>query len=345
MKKIEGNKLVALLISAAMVTVVLAACSIDYDKLNKGINDLGKALDGNSTVATAATVSEADTSVPMSTTEESATEETTPVPTATPTPTATPAPTAVPAAERVDFSDYTVDILSFTGNFEVTTEEFEESSHSEEDDEVLFATFAGSRMVVTSAGSDNIRDAINLIVDGFYKEAEGAYKRMADKAKAELTLNGVIEEPYAVNVDFEYMTNGRTFSVLMNYTVEGRAEDETMVVDFASFDMLTGQYITLATITNNPANFENSLRIELENAIKSRPVQSEEETEEDEPEVITPAADEFEKIFVGPTSVETQNHSYAMVYGVADGQIYSSVIEMDAYSDFFNRYGASVFLG
>ena len=345
MKKIEGNKLVAVLLSSAMVTVFLAACTVDYEKLNKGINDLGKAIDGNSTVATSATVSEADTSAPISTTEESVTEETTPVPTETATPSATPTPTPVPAADRVDFSDYSVDILSFSENFEVTTEEFEESSHSEEDDEVLFATFAGTRMVVTSAGSDNIRDAINLIVDGFYKEAEGAYKRMADKAKAELTLNGVIEEPYAVNVDFEYMTNGRTFSVLMSYTVEGRAEDETMVVDFASFDMLTGQYITPAVITYYPVNFENSLRIELENAIKSRPVQNEEENESTEPEAVTPAADEFERIFVGPTSVETQNHSYAMVYGIADGQIYSSVIEMDAYADFFNRYGASVFLG
>ena len=344
MKKIEGNKLVALLISASMVTVVLAACTVDYDKLNKGINDLGRAIDGKCTVETSATVTEADTSAPISATEESSAEETTPVPTGTATPSPTPTPTEAPAAERVDFSDYSVDILSYSENFEVTTEEFEESSHSEEDDEVLFATFAGTRMVVTSAGSDNIRDAINLIVDGFYKEAEGAYKRMADKAKAELTLNGVIEEPYAVNVDFEYMTNGRTFSVLMSYTVEGRAEDETMVVDFASFDMLTGQYITLATVTNYPVNFENSLRTELENAIKSRPAQGE-ATEEDEEEVTTPSADEFEKIFVGPTSVETQNHSYAMVYGIADGQIYSSVIEMDAYADFFNRYGASVFLG
>ena len=344
MKKIEGNKLVALLISASMVTVVLAACTVDYDKLNKGINDLGRAIDGKSTVETSATVTEADTSAPISATEESSAEETTPVPTGTATPSPTPTPTEAPAAERVDFSDYSVDILSYSENFEVTTEDFEESSHSEEDDEIVFATFAGTRMVVTEAGSDNIRDAINLIVDGFYKEAEGAYKRMADKAKAELTLNGVIEEPYAVNVDFEYMTNGRTLSVLMSYTVEGRAEDETMVVDFASFDMLTGQYITLATVTNYPVNFENSLRTELENAIKSRPAQGE-ATEEDEEEVTTPSADEFEKIFVGPTSVETQNHSYAMVYGIADGQIYSSVIEMDAYADFFNRYGASVFLG
>ena len=343
MKKIEGNKLVAVLLSAAMVTVVLAACTVDYDKLNKGINDLGKALDGNSTVATSATVSEADTSAPMSTTDESETEETTPVPTGTATPSATPTPTEVPAAERVDFSEYTDNIVA--DDFTVTTEEFEESSHSEDDEEILFATFTGTRMVVTEAGSDNIRDAINLIVDGFYKEAEGAYQRMAAKAKAELSLNGVIEEPYAVKVDFEYMTNGRALSVLMSYTVEGRAEDETMVVDFASFDMLTGQYITPATITNYPVNFENSLRIELENAIKSRPVQNEEENESTEPEAVTPAADEFERIFVGPTSVETQNHSYAMVYGIADGQIYSSVIEMDAYADFFNRYGASVFLG
>ena len=42
MKKIEGNKLVALLISAGMVTTVLAACSIDYDEFGAGINDLGK---------------------------------------------------------------------------------------------------------------------------------------------------------------------------------------------------------------------------------------------------------------------------------------------------------------
>ena len=147
MKKIEGNKLVAVLLSAAMVTVVLAACTVDYDKLNKGINDLGKALDGNSTVATSATVSEADTSAPMSTTDESETEETTPVPTGTATPSATPTPTEVPAAERVDFSEYTDNIVA--DDFTVTTEEFEESSHSEEDDEVLFATFAGTRMAST----------------------------------------------------------------------------------------------------------------------------------------------------------------------------------------------------
>ena len=270
MKKIEGNKLVALLISAAMVTVVLAACTVDYDKLNKGINDLGKAIDGKSTVETSATVSEADTSAPITTTEEEPTEETTPVPTGTATPTPTP---TVPAPERVDFSDYVDNIVA--DDFTVTTEDFEESSYSEDEEEVLFATFTGTRMVVTEAGSDNIRDAINIIVDGFYKEAEGAYQRMAAKAKAELAINGVVEEPYAVKVDFEYMTNGRALSVLMNYTVEGRAEDETMVVDFASFDMLTGQYITLATVTNYPVNFENSLRTELENAIKSRPVQNE----------------------------------------------------------------------
>ena len=41
MKKMEGNKITALVISAVMVTTVLAACSIDTDKLSEGISDLG----------------------------------------------------------------------------------------------------------------------------------------------------------------------------------------------------------------------------------------------------------------------------------------------------------------
>ena len=44
MKKMEGNNITALVISAVMVTTVLAACSIDTDKLSEGISDLGNAF-------------------------------------------------------------------------------------------------------------------------------------------------------------------------------------------------------------------------------------------------------------------------------------------------------------
>ena len=44
MKKLEGNKLVALLISAGMATTLLAACSINTDELGQGITDLGNAF-------------------------------------------------------------------------------------------------------------------------------------------------------------------------------------------------------------------------------------------------------------------------------------------------------------
>ena len=44
MKKIQRNKLVALLLSAGMTASLLAACSIDTGELSQGINDLGNAF-------------------------------------------------------------------------------------------------------------------------------------------------------------------------------------------------------------------------------------------------------------------------------------------------------------
>ena len=111
MKKIEGNKLVALLLSAGMVTALLAACTINTDELGEGISDLGNAF----TVQT-----EKPTETEMTVTEATETSaETTPeeteAPTPTATPTATPSPTPMP--QRVDFSDYTEVDLNF-GRFQ-----------------------------------------------------------------------------------------------------------------------------------------------------------------------------------------------------------------------------------
>ena len=222
MKKMEGNKITALVISAVMVTTVLAACSIDTDKLSEGISDLGNVFISESEEETEPESDPVITEVTEESTEVTKPSETEATP--TPVPTATPTITPTPNPQRVDFSEYTTEILSFSGNFEVTTESFEESMHSEEDEQVVFATFAGKRAVVTDASSESIREAINIVVDGFYAEAEGAYTRMTAKAKAEYTLTGVVEEPYAVNVDIGYLSNGRVLSLLMRYDVTGAGE-------------------------------------------------------------------------------------------------------------------------
>ena len=145
MKKLEGNKLVALLISAGMVTTFLAACSVDPDALGKGISALGNAFE---TQAPAQTTEEKPTETESQ--ETSATAETTETTAATPTatPTATPSPTPLP--ERVDFSDYTE--IDLTDSFKVTLEDFGESSHSD-DDKVQFAQFYGNILVVTEASN------------------------------------------------------------------------------------------------------------------------------------------------------------------------------------------------
>ena len=354
MKKLEGNKLVALLISAGMAVTLLAACSINTDELEQGIYDLGNAF-------TSQTVTETEKeTVPVTTTEsEETTVETTTEPTATPTPTPTPTatPSPTPLPQRVDFSDYTDIDLSDT--FTVTVEDFGEKTYSDDNKELL-ATFEGNRLVVTKAANKTIGDSINLLVDGFYTEAEGAYSRAVAKAKTEYNLTGVIENPSAVTVDFEYATNGRALSVLMIYEVKGVETDETTVIDFASFDMLSGQYINFASISKDPAGLEDALRRGLENSLKIQPtptptpsivpvrpqetVETTEVVEEIEAKKI-PSAYEFEALYFAPgTEVsDAQNNAFATVYGIYDGTVYSTVIDINAYADLLNRYGASLF--
>ena len=186
MKKLEGNKLVALLLSAGMATSLLAACSVNTDQLGQGISDLGNAF--NTTATEAPAVTETSAAASSEETSGETSEETTAETTPAATPTATPSPTPLP--QRVDFSDYTE--IDLTDSFEVTVEEFEESAHSD-DDTVEFATFEGNRLVVTDADNETARDAINLVVDGFYAEAEGAYQNVVAQIKSEYLTTGVVE--------------------------------------------------------------------------------------------------------------------------------------------------------
>lgn len=369
MKKLDGNKLVAVLLSAGMATTFFAACSINTSELGKGISELGNAFE-----TTQATQETKETETPE-TTETSAvetTEETTAAPTATPT--ATPSPTPLP--ERVDFSEYTE--IDLTDSFKVTTEEFAESAHSD-DDKTQFATFTGTRLVVTEASNETARDAINLVVDGFYQEALGNYQRVVAQTKTEFLTNGVIEKEGAVAVNFEYVTNGRTLSVLMIYTVN-TGNENSRTVDFATFDMLTGHYVTLGSVVSDTAGLEKACRTALADAVKAAalaavqptvtptpspaptttttgtgtgttttttaPAPTETETtpaptvNEDE----LPKADDFEWIYIAPTVSETEGVHKATIFGLAkDGVIYQADVEIDAYAGYFNRYGTSVF--
>ena len=360
MKRLEGNKLVALVLSAGMITTVLAACSINTDELGRGINELGNAF----VTETEATETQASgtESTETSATETSATEETTAAaPTATPT--ATPSPTPLP--ERVDFSDYTE--IDLTDNFKVTVEEFEESAHSD-DDKVQFATFFGNRLVVTDAQNETARDAINIVVDGFYQEALGSYQKVVAKAKTEYMTSGVVETEGSVFVNFEYVSNGRALSILMIYTVNG-SDGNSRTVDYATFDMLTGHYVTMSSIVSDQAGLEKACKGALADAVKKAALQAAAPTATPTPtpaagtttttvptttptettvEAINeddlPKADDFEVIYIAPAASETEGVHKATVFGLAkDGVIYQADIEIDAYAGYFNRYGTSVF--
>ena len=363
MKKLEGNKLVALLLSAGMATSLLAACSVNTDQLGQGISDLGNAF---TTTAATAAPAPTETSATASSDETGVTEiteETTAETTPAATPTATPSPTPLP--QRVDFSDYTD--IDLTDTFTVTVEEFEESAHSD-DDTVEFAVFTGNRLVVTDADNETARDAINLVVDGFYAEAEGAYQNVVAQLKSEYLTNGVIENSGSVFVNFEYVSNGRALSVLMVYAVSiGDKTDRK--VDFATFDMLTGHYVTMNSIVTDTDGLERAMKTALADAIKAKaleavqptvtatptptpatvttttaPTTAETTTVETINEDDLPKASDFDVIYIAPTVSETEGVHMVTVIGIAkDGIIYEADVEIDSYADLFNRYGASVF--
>lgn len=344
MMRIEGNKLVALLISAGMATTFLAACSINTDKLGEGISELGNAFVTESeTEATVTETTEASTELTTTT----VTEETT---AAVPTVSATPSPTPLP--QRVDFSNVTD--IDLNDTFTVSSEAFSESSFAD-GTEILLAKFEGTRFVVTKATNETVMKSVNLIIDGFYNEAAGAYSRVYSKAKAEYDLKRSIEAPYNVLVDFQYTTNGRALSVLMVYEVSGGEAEKTTVVDFASFDMLSGQYITFNSTCKDPKGLESALRAGLANSLKIQPKPAETEASAAASETsettaaqtpATPEADDFDAIYLapGPSTTDNARNSFATLYGVAGGQVYSTVIDMNAYAGFLNRYGTSLYI-
>ena len=142
----------------------------------------------------------------------------------------------------------------------------------------------------------------------------------------------------------------------MVYEVSGGGAEKTTVVDFASFDMISGQYITFNSVCKDPAGLENALRAGLANSLKIQPKSSETEIVGDATVTTvettaaapadTPEAEDFEAIYLapGPATTDAARNTFATLYGVVDGKVYSAVIDMNAYANFLNRYGTSLYI-
>ena len=85
------------------------------------------------------------------------------------------------------------------------------------------------------------------------------------------------------------------------------------VIDFASFDMLSGQYITFNSVCKDPKGLESALRAGLANSLKIQPKPAETDAAEATAETTaaqtadTPEAADFDAIYLAPGPATTDN--------------------------------------
>ena len=357
--KVRSRRVLALGIILAMLLTLVTACNIDYEGLSEGLNDLGNAVSGyNPTPATPDSTESATESATESSSEETTektesssttTEETTsetsetseteetssseatetaPSESSSTTettvdeniPTPTPTPTTHPTNERVDFSYLTSSSIS--ENFVVDSETFSESVDTEDNQHL--AVFTGKRVLVSKAGSENVSEAINLILDSFYQEAVGLYSRYAGEAKASYGLSGTVDTVYNVEVNFDYSYNKRVLSVVMSYKVTAGNKVIAEKEEFSSFDMLTGQYVTLASVANDFEGLQNALRSKL---AKNEPIAR---------------ASAITDLYVAAQQPGAQTATIE-IYGMYNGKRYHTTGDMNEYAQYLNRYGKIIF--
>ena len=231
----------------------------------------------------------------------------------------TPTPTPHPSNERVDFSNLTNSKLA--DNFTVDTEEFSESVEA---DQKAMAIFSGKRMLVSKAESDNVTQSVNLILDSFYQEAAGLYSRYSGEAKAAYNLSGTIDTVYTVEVNYDYSFNKRILSVIMSYKVTAGKAVLASSEEFASFDMLTGQYITLASVASDMTGLENALKVKLANnttGVKAGLI-----------------SDLY--VMVQHPGAQTAT---VEIYGTYNGERIHTTGDMNEYAQYLNRFGKLVY--
>lgn len=310
--------------------VFVTSCSVDTERLNDGFNNLNDAVNdyiGN-TETTAATEESTepvvqDTAEIIESTEDRAdsTEptETTPEPTATPTPEPTATPTPTPLPERVDFSELVTEPAC--GDVMINVEDF--SEHYEEN-EVTLASFCGNRMTVEIPDEGYRTYAVNQILDGFYQEVFGEYNKTVDEALAEYADSQEMPFPVTVEVTYSYISNDRILSVIMKASKYDDNEVYEEFFEIASFDMYTGQFITV----NNICDDTDALLSELLEMCNT----------EDSPQ----AEDVINFWILAPQQGASALTSE--VYIETEDDIISFVADINQVSGLMNRYGRTVFL-
>ncbi len=341
----RSSKIVAAGIAGAMLLGIVTACSIDYAGLSEGLNDLGNAMDfgyGNTPASpeeTTAVITTTETTTVTgtsetseTTTETSSTSETTSetAPSESTTGTSgtsettddsvpTPTPTPHPTNERVDFSGLTNNKVS--ENFIIDIEEFSESVDA---DQKAMAIFSGKRMLVSKAENDNVTEAVNIILDSFYQEAAGLYTRYAGEAKAAYNLSGTIDTVYNIEVNFDYSYNKRILSVIMSYKVTSDKNVIASNEEFVSFDMLTGQYITLAAVASDWDGLQNALKAKLAKNVTVK------------------SAAAITNLYVAAQQPGAQTATVE-IYGMYNGEKIHTTGDMNEFAQYLNRYGKMIY--
>jgi len=244
------SKVTAVVSSLLAGVILMTSCSINMNGVGEAFSDLGENL--NEAARGRSTSEYEEETAPAAETEETAviieetdpSEETAPAePTATPSPTATPTPSPTPVPQRVDFSELTEDTL--TDKIYVESEEFSESAHAEDDDDILLAQFEGIRMLLSAEEEMAPVVSVNLMLDAFYMEAEGIYNRVVNEQYAAYELDPeTVPDTVIVSVNYDYYFNGRLLAVVMSYETTQEDEVLTELTEYVTYDLYTGQMIT-----------------------------------------------------------------------------------------------------
>ena len=264
------SKLTAVVSTLLAGVFLMSACSVNMNGIGNAFSDLGNNLneavsrnsrsnDREEDEDTEETVIVIEETVEE--TEPSETEaEPDPEPTATPTPTSTPTPTPspTPVPQRVDFSELTEDQL--TDSIDIETEDFSESAHAEDDDDIILAKFTGERVLISSDEISGPVTSVNLMLDAFYMEAEGIYNRVVNEQYAAYALDPeMVPDTIEVSVSYEYFFNGRLLCIVMNYSET--SDDDVLLThtEYYRFDLYTGQIVYSDMLVNDVDGFYDAL--------------------------------------------------------------------------------------
>lgn len=322
-------------ISLAVVSsIVFTSCSIDSDKLKEGVSDLKDAIsdtdeeakEAETTIADESETSE-ETLATIEDTEPTEivepTEEPVPTETPTPTPTEVPTPTEIPSPERVDLSELQqIDIDEYIINVET----FEESYVTEEG--IVLATLSGTNMLVECDDNTNVQKAINSILDGFYQETYGIYGRMISENNAEYAIYDEDADiiPYDVTISYAYSNNGRVLSVIMRNEVLQGEEVVSSNCEYVSFDLITGQFITLAVVADDYYGLNKALADKLVAYTEDEDI----------------SASDVTNIAI-IAQMPGAESATADIYGTINGETVHTAVDLNDYNDLMNRYGKTIY--